>query len=365
MDGISAASNYDFEDNSFPGDFTSSGNANWSVVSSTAADGTTYSVQSGNISHNQSTCFEFVTSTSTISFYYSVSSESSYDYLRFYEDGVEITSWAGSIGWSQYNHLTSSSSHTFKWCYTKDGSVSSGSDAAWVDEIVAGLTSVVYTPIDAVDNIESATGIVAGDFYSCALLDDATAKCWGYGADYRMGDASSDNNDEAGKVSDLSDANVLSTAGDSSHTCAVINSGEVKCWGRGDYGKQGDGDTANNATATDVPGVLQEPPDKPLGPGFSQIYVYVYTSDDDTLYATVSGYNASTDTWHTIATLSGGGSQELINDTSPVNTYHQIRIELNDTDNNDWIYYEYDFGDGYNGTSASTRGDIDDIITKN
>ncbi|MDD5491265.1 MAG: hypothetical protein PHV60_01110 [bacterium] len=29
-------------------------------------------------------------------------------------------------------------SHTFKWSYTKDGSVSSGSDTAWLDDVEIG-----------------------------------------------------------------------------------------------------------------------------------------------------------------------------------------------------------------------------------
>jgi len=262
--GTSAGFQYDFEDNSFPGDFTTSGSASWSVVSSTAANGTSYSLKSGVISHGQSSCFEFTSSTSTLSFYYSVSSESNWDYLKFYEDGTQVDAWSGSVGWTQYNHSTTSGSHTFKWCYTKDGSISSGSDTAWVDEVVAGVFNVVYTPNDTVDGVDSATAIVAGDYYSCALLENSNAKCWGYGADYRMGDASTDNNDEAGAVSDLSNVTVLSTTGDSSHTCAVTSSAEVKCWGQGDYGKQGDADTADNTTATAVPGVLQEPSGHPL-----------------------------------------------------------------------------------------------------
>jgi hypothetical protein len=72
---------------------------------------------------------------SDVSFWYRVSSEASYDYLRFYIDDVQRDSWAGTMPWTQASYAVTNGTHTFRWAYTKDGSVSSGSDAAWVDFI--------------------------------------------------------------------------------------------------------------------------------------------------------------------------------------------------------------------------------------
>ncbi len=135
-DGINLQSGYDFEDGSVPSNFTMSGNKSWYVTSSTAASGS-YSLRSGSITHNQSSCFSFTESTTSgsFSFYYRISSESGYDYLRFYLNGSSSTYGSGSQSWRQYVLTVSSGTNTFKWCYTKDGSVSSGYDAAWIDDI--------------------------------------------------------------------------------------------------------------------------------------------------------------------------------------------------------------------------------------
>ncbi len=113
------------------------GNADWTVDGVNPYEGS-YSARSGDVGDNQRSDLEVtlqVTASSDISFWYKVSSEGSYDYLRFYIDGGEIASWAGTVSWTQFTYPVDSGEHTFKWSYTKDGSVSNGDDAGWVDFI--------------------------------------------------------------------------------------------------------------------------------------------------------------------------------------------------------------------------------------
>jgi hypothetical protein len=114
------------------------GSADWSVVTSDVYEGM-YSAKSGSISHNQNSSIELtaeVLSGGEISFYYKVSSESGWDYLRFYIDGNELEKWSGEDPWTQVSYSVTPGTHTFKWSYTKDGSQSNGSDCGWVDMIV-------------------------------------------------------------------------------------------------------------------------------------------------------------------------------------------------------------------------------------
>jgi hypothetical protein len=70
-----------------------------------------------------------------LSFWWKVSSEGSYDFLEFYVDGVRQHRISGSVGWQQMSYEIPSGSHTLEWRYTKDISVSSGSDCGWVDKV--------------------------------------------------------------------------------------------------------------------------------------------------------------------------------------------------------------------------------------
>jgi subtilisin family serine protease len=113
------------------------GNADWTIDTVDPYEGT-YCAKSGDIGDSQDSEMEVtveVAAAGDISFWYKVSSEATYDYLRFYIDGIEIAEWEGEEGWAEFSYPVSSGSHTFKWAFEKDYSVSSGSDCGWIDYI--------------------------------------------------------------------------------------------------------------------------------------------------------------------------------------------------------------------------------------
>jgi hypothetical protein len=139
---------------SYPWDFN--GNADWDIAGS-AHEGS-YCAQSGNIGDEQESGLEIelnVTAAGEISFWKKVSSEASYDYLRFYIDGQQQNEWAGNVDWSEESYNVSAGNHTFKWIFEKDYSVSEGSDCAWVDYIIfpgiAASNPVLYVNPGTID----------------------------------------------------------------------------------------------------------------------------------------------------------------------------------------------------------------------
>jgi len=125
-----------FEDGSLS-PFTTGGTANW-AISTTSPYAGSYCAESGTIAASQSTYMELtqsITFPGQISFAIKISSESNYDKLSFYIDGTLMSSWSGEVAWTTVSYAVSSGSHTFKWEYSKDGSVNSGSDKVWIDEI--------------------------------------------------------------------------------------------------------------------------------------------------------------------------------------------------------------------------------------
>jgi Regulator of chromosome condensation (RCC1) repeat len=91
--------------------------------------------------------------------------------------------------------------------------------------------------------------IDAGDDHTCALLEGGSVRCWGEGTLGRLGYGNTikvgDNElpSARGPV-DLGGAAVQIAAG-GTHTCAVLDTGEVRCWGFGLYGQLGYGNTLN------------------------------------------------------------------------------------------------------------------------
>ena len=128
---------YHFEDGVVPSNFSMSGNADWSVTSSTYASGS-YGLKAGSIVHNQTSCVSLTQTTvaGPIVFQYKTSTDSS-DNLKFYIDGSLNKTLEAASSFTEYSTPVSiSGSHTFKWCYEKDSSSSSGDDTVWLDEIL-------------------------------------------------------------------------------------------------------------------------------------------------------------------------------------------------------------------------------------
>ncbi len=73
--------------------------------------------------------------------------------------------------------------------------------------------------------------IFSGFSHSCSILKDNSMKCWGANAGGQLGIVA-DNNDQATPRSvNIFDKSFKSAALGTAHSCAIFNDGEVKCWG--------------------------------------------------------------------------------------------------------------------------------------
>ncbi|NOZ47349.1 MAG: T9SS type A sorting domain-containing protein [Chlorobi bacterium] len=110
----------------------------WIIDTTTVYEGL-YSVKSSGISDEQTAILQLslqVDAADSISFYKKVSSEETYDFLRFYIDGNKMDQWSGEDDWSNEAYAVDTGFHVFKWTYVKDYSVSDGSDCGWIDFVV-------------------------------------------------------------------------------------------------------------------------------------------------------------------------------------------------------------------------------------
>ena len=98
----------------------------------------------------------------------------------------------------------------------------------------------------------TATHVTAGSQFTCTLLSTAVVHCFGDNADSQLGSGSSGSARETpGVVTGLTGTVVDVTAG-TRHGCAVMSTGQVRCWGLNDLGQLGIGTQSNVATATAI-----------------------------------------------------------------------------------------------------------------
>jgi hypothetical protein len=97
-----------------------------------------YSAKSANINDDEKSGLTLtlnVLGYDEISFYRKVSSETGFDFLNFYIDGVKMDQWSGNLDWEFVSFDVTPGTHTFKWAFEKDGATSQGYDCGWIDWI--------------------------------------------------------------------------------------------------------------------------------------------------------------------------------------------------------------------------------------
>ncbi|HLD44583.1 MAG TPA: hypothetical protein VJC18_04050 [bacterium] len=99
------------------------------------------------------------------------------------------------------------------------------------------------------------TQVSAGDRHSCGLADDGSVWCWGQGNDGKLGNGDVVDQDQPVQVINSS-GNVMKdfkqVSAGSFHTCALRADTSVWCWGAGEDGQMGNGDSSNQISPVQV-----------------------------------------------------------------------------------------------------------------
>jgi len=97
----------------------------------------------------------------------------------------------------------------------------------------------------------TAVAITAGSQHTCAILDNGSASCWGEGANGRLGNVSTSDQTTPTLTSSLgAGRTAVAIAAGGIHTCVIIDNGSFSCWGYGYNGQLGNGGTGSSNTPT-------------------------------------------------------------------------------------------------------------------
>jgi alpha-tubulin suppressor-like RCC1 family protein len=171
---------------------------------------------------------------------------------------------AGSIATGSFHNCAVLSSGMRCWGYGGDGQLGYASKNTLGDDERPGSVGPVDLGPGRGVKAMSADGV-----HSCAVLDDDTVRCWGFGGDGRLGYANTvtiGDDEPPGSVGPVDlgpgrTAKAISAGG--GHTCAIVDDGSVRCWGFGGDGRLGYANR-NSVGDDETPGSIG-PVD--LGPG--------------------------------------------------------------------------------------------------
>lgn len=135
------------------------------------------------------------------------------------------------------------------WGFNPDGRVGDGSISPRATP-VAVRESVAGPPLGKVQ------ALAPGGYHTCALLTGGEIRCWGSNGSGQLGDGTTMDRVTPTTVQFLPSAEpallVSQLAAGIGHNCAIVEGGSVRCWGFNDFGQLGDGTTITRPTPTPV-----------------------------------------------------------------------------------------------------------------
>ncbi|MDF1654214.1 MAG: hypothetical protein P1U34_03795 [Coxiellaceae bacterium] len=115
------------------------------------------------------------------------------------------------------------------------------------------LTNTNRNQPTVINNLPETQQIVTGHHHACALLTNGSVMCWGDNTYGQLGTPDNSSSKLPIYVPTFkTKTNVVNLTAGADHTCALLNSGKVKCWGKNTSGQLGNGSTVNSYDPVDA-----------------------------------------------------------------------------------------------------------------
>ena len=123
------------------------------------------------------------------------------------------------------------------WGFNQDGQLGNG------DPSIDGTAEIYETKPVQVRGVTQAVSVATGAYHTCAVLASGTVQCWGYNGDGRLGNGASGGRSTTptAVVGMPAGATAVAVVAGNYHTCALLSDKTVKCWGDNSYDQLGCG----------------------------------------------------------------------------------------------------------------------------
>jgi uncharacterized repeat protein (TIGR02059 family) len=159
------------------------------------------------------------------------------------QDVTGLTSGVSDIALGKWHACVRTTDNNVKCWGSNSGRLGNNSDSDSQSPVTVHTSSSSTAPLGSV------SAVAAGGYHSCVVLADSGVKCWGSNGHGQVGDGSTTKRSTPVDVRESTSSSVPLTgvsaiATGLNFTCALMNSGGVKCWGNGGNGQLGAGNTS-------------------------------------------------------------------------------------------------------------------------
>ena len=146
-----------------------------------------------------------------------------------------------------YHHRCAVVANGALWCWGNNGAGRIGGGGG------GGANAVSPTAVLGADGtpVRTAKSVHCGQGHTCAVLGDDTVWCWGRNGDGQLG-VGDNTTTNALTVPVANLENVQSLSVGIAHNCALLKNATLRCWGENSHGSLGVGDITNRATPVTV-----------------------------------------------------------------------------------------------------------------
>ena len=122
----------------------------------------------------------------------------------------------------------------------------------------------ITTPVDVTGLSSGVVALSAGEYHTCALTSLGAVKCWGRNHGGQLGNGTTVDSTVPVDVTGLASGVTAIAAGGnpdqgtSSHSCALLTGGAVKCWGGNSSGQLGNNSYVDSSVPTNVIGLIAD-----------------------------------------------------------------------------------------------------------
>jgi len=130
------------------------------------------------------------------------------------------------------------------WGWNNYGQLGDGTSGSAADKYTPTQTSSLGAN-------RTAVAISSGTYHTCVILDNGDVSCWGLGTYGRLGNGGTSNQNTPTLTSSLgAGRTAVALSSGYYHTCAILDNGAVSCWGANWFGLLGNGGSSQQNSPT-------------------------------------------------------------------------------------------------------------------